>query len=142
MTDLTTISAALASIKTATDLARIIKDGDKSLEKAETKYQLAELIISLADAKIELAEVRELIVQKDIELSELRQVLEQKQNMEWDEPYYWLNIGENKQGPYCPSCYDNNGKLIRLMNKDYIGVWHCYTCKITVADECYSPERS
>jgi hypothetical protein len=57
MADLNTISSILSRIKVATDLARLIKDRDVSLEKAETKLQLAESISALADAKIETANV-------------------------------------------------------------------------------------
>ena len=65
MADITTINAVLTSIKTASDLAKIIKDSNKTLEQAEIKYKLAELISALADAKMEIAEVRELLSSKD-----------------------------------------------------------------------------
>jgi hypothetical protein len=61
MADLNTISSILSSINVATDLARLIKDSDVSLEKAETKLKLAELISALADAKIETANVLHII---------------------------------------------------------------------------------
>ncbi|ARR51923.1 hypothetical protein ETN89_19875 (plasmid) [Photobacterium damselae subsp. damselae] len=104
MADIATISAALTSIKTAADLAKIIKDGDKTLEKAEIKYKLAELISALADAKMEIAEVRELVLSKDKELSALKDVLEQKKNMEWAEPYYFHVQDGQQDGPYCQQC--------------------------------------
>jgi len=55
MVDLTSISAAVGSLKTATDIARFIKESDFSLEKAELRMKLAELMIALADTKIEVA---------------------------------------------------------------------------------------
>ncbi|KFZ37446.1 hypothetical protein HR45_10540 [Shewanella mangrovi] len=141
MTDLATISAALTSIKTAVDLAKIIKDGDKSLEQAEIKYKLAELISALADAKMEIAEVRELVLSKDNELSALKDVFEQQKNMEWDEPYYFHVKDGQRQGPFCQQCYDSENKLVRLINRGFaMGVWRCNTCNTTVIDDSYVQE--
>jgi hypothetical protein len=53
------ISAILTSVKTATDIAKLLKASDVSLEKAETKLKLADLIGALADVKMQLADVRE-----------------------------------------------------------------------------------
>ena len=65
MTEISTISAILGSVKTATEIAKLIKDSYFSLEKAEMKLKLAELISALADAKIEISEIQELILQKE-----------------------------------------------------------------------------
>jgi hypothetical protein len=76
MPDITTISAILGSIKTATDIAKAIKNADISLEKAELKLKIAELTESLADIKIKAVEIRDLIEKKDLEISILRKQLE------------------------------------------------------------------
>ena len=44
MTDITTISGVLTSLKTATDIAKFFKDMDINLEKAELKLKIANLI--------------------------------------------------------------------------------------------------
>ena len=62
--DIAALSALLGSLKTATDIARFIKDSDLSLEKAETKLKLAELISALADAKIEAAKIQQLLLER------------------------------------------------------------------------------
>ena len=54
MADIATIAAALGSLKTATDIAKLIKDSGSSLEQAEVKLQIAELISSLAEANWKL----------------------------------------------------------------------------------------
>ena len=59
MPDLMTISAAIASLKNATDIARFLKDSDASLERAEWKFKLEDLMSALAEAKIQLAEVQD-----------------------------------------------------------------------------------
>ena len=63
--DIAAIGSLLSSLKTATDIAKFIRESDFSIEKAETKMKLAELISSLADAKIEAAEVQQSILERD-----------------------------------------------------------------------------
>lgn len=65
MTDIGSIAAALSSLKNATDLASAIKASGVSLEKAEAKMQLADLILALAEVKIQLAEVQQSQVARD-----------------------------------------------------------------------------
>jgi hypothetical protein len=136
MPDLTTISTLLGSIKTATDLAKLIKDSDVSLEKAETKLKLAELINALADAKIEIAGVQELLIEKDKAITGLQESLEVKNNLKWEKPYYWLEQNGTKEGPFCQHCYDNNNKLLRLQG-DGDGYWYCTACKNNYTDSNY-----
>ena len=52
MTDLATVTAVLGNIKTAMDIAKAIKDADVSVERAEMKFKLAEMMTALADAKM------------------------------------------------------------------------------------------
>jgi len=90
--DMTSVSAVLGSIKTAADIAKLIKESDVSLEKAESKLKLAELISALADAKIQIADVQQLLMEKDAELKAATERLEVKEILQWESPYYWLTI--------------------------------------------------
>lgn len=85
-----------------------IKDSGTSLEKAEVKLQIAELISSLADIKIELADVQGILIEKD----------------------------EGKDGPFCQQCYDNENKLIRLQGGG-TSHWHCLSSKGAYIDSNY-----
>ena len=133
--DIASISGALAGIKSAADIAKIIKDSGSSLEQAEIKLQLAELIGALADAKIEIANVREVISDKEALIKDLHQKLELKENIIWKKPYYFVMQNEKKDGPFCQKCYDSNQQLIRLQGEE--GWWQCLECKNTVTDENY-----
>lgn len=44
MPDMASVSVVLTSIKTATDIAKLLRETDVSLEKAETKLKLAEMV--------------------------------------------------------------------------------------------------
>jgi len=133
--DLTSISTLLSSLKTATDIAKIIKESDVSLEKAESKLKLAELISALADAKIEVTEIQQVLLDKDAELRALKTQLEVKSKLKWEKPYYWLIESSQKDGPYCQHCYDKNHELIRLQGSG--GYWECKACKSSYTDSSY-----
>lgn len=134
--DLTSISTVLTSIKTATEIAKLIKDSDVTLEKAESKLKLAELISALADAKIQITDVQQTLLEKDAEVRALLEQIETKQKLRWEKPYYWLSAGETKEGPFCQHCYDKNHELIRLQGGDE-GYWECKVCKNGFTDSRY-----
>jgi multidrug efflux pump subunit AcrA (membrane-fusion protein) len=128
MVDIAILGTALGSIKTATDIAKLIKDSGTSLEQAEVKLQIAELISSLADIKMELADVQTILVEKDQNILELEKQLNTKKSVVWSKPYYFVENGEEKDGPYCQQCYDTDNKLIRLQGGG-TKFWNCLTCK-------------
>lgn len=136
MVEISTISAALGSIKTAAEIARLIKDTGASLEQAEIKLRIADLISSLADAKIELAEIQVYLQEKDTIIDELKKQLKLQKSVVWEKPYYFVMDGEQKDGPFCHSIADKDQKLIRLQGGD-TKAWVCQTCKSLVTDGNY-----
>ena len=136
MVDIALLGSALGSIKTATDIAKLIKDSGSSLEKAEIKLQIAELISSLADIKMELADVQTILMDKDQKIVELESKLNTKESVVWSKPYYFLANGEEKDGPFCQQCYDNDQKLIRLQGGGSKS-WSCLSCKGSYKDSNY-----
>jgi hypothetical protein len=132
--DIATISAALGSIKIATEIAKFIGESSGSLEKAEFKLKLADLISNLADAKIKITEIQQTLLDKDAELRKLREQLSIKGKLNWEPPYYWVIDEGRKDGPYCQQCYDKNHELIRLQDYYGDGSWECMTCKNTYLD--------
>ncbi|MBN2093326.1 hypothetical protein JW964_27120 [candidate division KSB1 bacterium] len=134
--DLTVVTTLLGSIKTATEIAKLIKDSDVSLEKAETKLKLADLITALADAKIEVSEVQQALLDKDTEIRALQEQLKIKAQLKWEKPYYWLIDGTQKDGPFCQHCYDKGREFIRLQDNGG-GCWDCKVCKNVYTDSTY-----
>lgn len=136
------ITAALAGVKHASDIAKLIKNSDVSLEAAEVKLKLADLIDNLADAKVEIAKFKEILSERDAEIQRLKKQIEKDGNMVYEAPYYFL-VKENgeKDGPYCQRCYDSDEKLIRLQSPCKDGYWRCNKCSIDYIDSTYnSPE--
>ena len=54
MPDFSAIGAVLGSLKTATEIAKFIRESDFSIERAEMKMKVADLIGALADVKLGL----------------------------------------------------------------------------------------
>ncbi len=140
MVDIAILGSALGSIKTATDIAKLIKDSGTSLEQAEVKLQIAQLISSLADIKMELADVQTLLIDKDQKISELQIELKTKQSVTWSKPYYFTETDGEKDGPFCQQCYDNEQKLIRLQGGGTKS-WNCLSCKGSYRDSNYVSPR-
>ncbi|WPZ02535.1 hypothetical protein [Idiomarina sp. OXR-189] len=136
MVDVNSVTAALGSIKAASDIAKVIKESGSTLEKAETRLQIAELVSSLADAKLEVASIQNDLISKDQELADLKKALELKESVFWEAPSYWVNEVDGKDGPFCQRCYDKEVQLIRLQVHAK-GSWRCYSCNSYFEDGDY-----
>ncbi|MBH3338624.1 hypothetical protein I5L51_05810 [Pseudomonas mendocina] len=119
MPDLTLIATALNGIKTATDIARLLKDSDFSLEKAELKLKLADLVGALADVKMELAEIQDTIIQKDKKIEELENAFQSKGSLvRHSDAYYEADETGSPQGSaYCLKCWEIEHKKRPLIKK-------------------------
>lgn len=111
MEPVTTISAIFSSIKTATDIAKLIKDSNTSLEEAEIKLKMAELISTLADIKIELSEVQVSQREKEEKILELEKLLSKKEKVAFKKDMYWM---EGDEIPFCKVCFEKDAKYHHL----------------------------
>ena len=125
--DLVAIASLLGSLKTATDIAKFIRETDVSLEKAETKLKLAELVSALADAKIEAAEVQQAILERDEMIRTLKAEANLRVDLIWKQPRYVLVNAQGEEESYCQNCYDSEQKLSRL-HTDGQGFFECRVC--------------
>jgi len=126
--DLAAIGSLLSSLKTATDIAKFIRESDTSLEKAETKLKLAELVSALADAKLEAAEIQQAILDREETIRNLKAAAKLRGDLVWEQPRYVLKGAEGQEESYCQNCYDSSGKLARL-HTDGAGYFQCRVCK-------------
>jgi hypothetical protein len=133
MADLATIGAFLTSVKTATEIAKAIKDLDATVEKAELKLKLADLLGSLADAKISASELQELLHEKQKEIDRLNEVLTLRGQVIKDGDAYFLKgaDGQPSGEPFCVHCWESRKALFHLVHGTG-PVWLCTHCKSTV----------
>lgn len=117
MTDIATISAVLSSLKTATDIAKFLRESDLSLERAELKLKLADLAGALADAKFELSEVQEALSVKDKRIAELEDAFQSKDGLvrRYDAYYQMDEAGSPIGVAYCLRCWENDHKKRQLV---------------------------
>jgi hypothetical protein len=135
MADITSITAFLGSIKTATEIAKAIREADVSLEKAEAKMKLADMMAALADARMQAVEVQQVIQEKDQRIAELEKALELKDNLvRSGDAYYEVNeSGKPIGAPFCSHCWEAKHKAIHL-NLDFPPMTKsCPICKAKYA---------
>ncbi len=129
---LTSIVSALSGIKTATDIAKLIKDAGLSLEAADHKLQIAELVGALADAKMALVEIQETINEKDSEINSLKDSLQTKLLLiRHNDSYYEKDENGKASGqPYCSLCLEKNNLNVHInQNPKQRNMSICPSCK-------------
>ena len=116
MADLSLVPALLVSIKNASDIVKSLRSASVSLEDAEHKLQLANLIESLAEAKMNAAEIQDVIREKDEEIKRLNEALTLKAKVKkFGEAYFEVDSDETPIGdPYCLHCWEVSNKLVHL----------------------------
>jgi hypothetical protein len=116
MTDIAAIGAIVSSLKTATDIAKFLRESDFSLERAELKLKLAELVGALADAKLEMASIQELVSERDERIKELEEAFESKDQLVRNRDAYYTtdSKGDPVGTPLCLRCWDVDHKQYHL----------------------------
>jgi hypothetical protein len=126
--DLAAIGSLLTGVKTASDIAKLIKDSGSTLEQAEIKLKLADLISALADVKVEAAGVQQTLLEAQQRIRELEEQAALKAALVWRQPAYWRKAEDgSSELPYCQPCYDTDGRL-SVLNIVAEGFFACRTC--------------
>lgn len=130
MTDLTTFAAVLNSLKTAADIAKALKDSDLSIERAEMKLKVAELMGALADVKIAALELQETLHGKEKEISRLGEMLALKEEVVRRFSAYYKKGPSGKAigDPYCLRCWESEKKLFHIVRDGKANGHRCPVC--------------
>ncbi len=118
MAEITLIPAALAGVRHAIDIVRFLRESGTSLENAEQKLKLADLIETLADTRIQLADIQTLLLEKDQKIKELEEAFESKDSLiKHSDAYYETDFPGHAIGePYCMHCWEVNHKKYHLQH--------------------------
>jgi hypothetical protein len=123
MPDIATIGAVLGSLKTATEIAKFIRESDVSIERAELKLKVADLVSALADVKMELVELQETFAAKEQRIHELEEAFQAKDTLvrRYDAYYRADPEGQPIGVPFCLRCWENDHKQRQLVHdaKEY-----------------------
>ena len=133
MEPLTAISTALASLKTATEIAQLLRSADKGFIEAEYKLKLADMMSSLADTRIAISELKELLISKDEEITNLNITIKSleinRSELTHKNGLYYM---EGDESPFCPQCIESSGRRFHLQRTTkhelMRGNWKCTNC--------------
>ena len=109
-------SEAKGMFSTVVDL---IKKGSQMEAQAQIQ-KLQEQYLGLHAENLELKQ----------ELLELKSKYTQQKNMVFDEPFFYEVVGDNKEGPYCPKCWQKDERKCRVVKTpdSYHSAQKCQVC--------------
>jgi len=116
VTDIASLTTAIGGVKAALEIAKVMREMDKSISESEWKLKIADLMSTLADSQSSLAEIRLLLVDKDAEIQELKEALANKQKVLRDGDAYFEvgDSGELVGSAYCSHCYEVENVLVHI----------------------------
>lgn len=120
----------MAMLPNYKDIVSLIKKGS-TIEAQEKIIELRESALELQEENIKLKE----------RIKDLEQQVKKRNNVVWEEPLYWLQDGEKKEGPFCAKCYDTENKMVRAYKIEQ-GHWHCKACDNAYYDDTYDSTSS
>lgn len=127
-------SEIIATLKGATEIAKVVIGASGTLDKADLKLRLADLMGELATARTQAADLQDTIRCLSEDLNEARKKLAFAGTMEYEAPYYFNVAGGQRDGPYCPTCWEGHAKLAIHLNEWSRGSWICNACGKAVAN--------
>ena len=107
-------------LDTAKDVVTLVQKADN--------LELVKQILTLQSDIMKMMEENRLL--KD-ENRALREQLQVKRNLVFRENSYWMPKEDGfEDGPFCSTCQDVDGKLVRMTECATAGVYYCKACQI------------
>ena len=97
------------------EIIGLLKKG-ATIEAQEKILELREKAIEVQEENLELRE----------KLLDLERQKSANDDLEFDGDVYWQKQGEEKTGPFCPTCHDTEQRNVRLHRDG--NCWRCYAC--------------
>ncbi len=128
------ISTALTALKTATDIAKGINSLNSEVEIKSKTSEFLNVILDLQNAMLALqstvADLQSENTSLKNEIDELRRNATESGSLKFEDKVYWK---EEDGTPFCPTCWENNKKLIHLDGDgipfEGVVTWYCSICK-------------
>lgn len=97
------------------------------LYKKGSNLEAEQKLLELREAFLEF---REESLQIKTELQEMKEAQSLKDKLTFEEPFYYLIEGDDKDGPFCQRCYDVDKLHVRLsVTPSVFGSHQCKQCK-------------
>ncbi|NGX48502.1 MAG: hypothetical protein K940chlam5_00088 [Candidatus Anoxychlamydiales bacterium] len=117
------IVAAIEAIKISINCVKVVSEGLKAIKEVDQKLDFLEMKQQLVKLTENLLNAEEKIYELDTKLS-LQQSIEHQS----DGNIMWIIKELKRSGPYCSTCFGDEGKTITL-NDNGDGSWNCPKCK-------------
>jgi len=112
----------MAIIDTAKEIYELAKKG-MTIDLQERLMQIREQALELQEENLSLR----------TKLNEIEERLSKKENLVFNGEVYFFKEGNNfGDGPFCPTCHDKDGKVVRLhrnRHDDIDATHHCNVCQ-------------
>ncbi|TIP57028.1 MAG: hypothetical protein E5X56_21845 [Mesorhizobium sp.] len=110
------IVVRLAAVGQAFDIARQLREFEKSFSDAEFKLKITELYSALSDTKMALADAREAIQERDSEIKRLKVLADSKVRTVRVGQYNYGITPDGKPSslPFCPTCEQTQALQIQI----------------------------
>jgi hypothetical protein len=148
------VTAGIAAVKVSLEPAKLLSDklNRPDIDVSDVRTKVHEMLIHMVNAQVALGDA-------NAEISDLRQKLQDREkeaaigaSLEFGEDLYWRRTPDHGlDGPYCPTCWDDDRKLIHLkfvvegtsqcvkvVRRDTIA---CYTRLSTLCQLAFSARR-
>ena len=116
------------------ELVKLIRNSGSSLEKAELRFKMADLVEALADLKMQLAAVQEDMAGRDKRILELEGAFEVKDELRRvNDAYYRVGADGKQHGPpRCMRCWEVDKVQRSVVHSAERGLGSiCPACKST-----------
>jgi len=108
--DLISISTAFTSVKTLLEITKTLQD-QKVISAINSA--VADIQVKLIEAQQQILSVQDENSRLRGELTLLRKQAELEETVSFHDGAYWKKVlGDKEEGPFCPSCWDLNRKLV------------------------------
>jgi regulator of replication initiation timing len=99
-------------LDTAKELFELVQKAD-NIDLYRQTTALQQDIMKLLDENRDLRD----------EVRILRQQASIAESLEFSENAYYRRTESGREGPFCPTCWDREGKLVRLLRDSDAGLW-------------------
>ncbi len=124
----------VTGLKTAADIAKTLRDPALNLERAETKFKIAELLEVLADLKISTVELQEVLQAKEKEIARLTDAIDMKAEVMKSGDAYFRKSSDGKPmgDAFCLHCWESGRNVYHLVREKNSTGFHllCPTCRM------------
>ena len=94
------------TLKTMKDLVSTLTESTEDAETRKFGNEVMEQVLRFQSA---IFDFRDQLAALQEENRDLKEKLSFKDEVFWENPFYWKKQGDQKDGPYCQKCYEDVG---------------------------------